>query len=58
MKIFVHDISLKLRHHGGLIGIDNSSLDKYLRTSKNLRLHAKLDDAGVFIQELYDLGAR
>ena len=26
-----HDIALKLRPYWGLIGIDNSSLDKYLR---------------------------
>ena len=28
---FDHDIALKLRPYGGLIGIDNSSLDKYLK---------------------------
>ena len=28
---FDHDIALKLRPNGGLIGIDNSSLDKYLK---------------------------
>ena len=26
------DIALKLRPHGGLIGIDNSTLDKYLKS--------------------------
>ena len=40
-----YDILIKLRPYGGLIGIDNSSLDKYLKNSKILRLHAILHDA-------------
>ena len=35
-----HDIALFLRLYGGLIGIDNSSLDKYLKVPKSLRLCA------------------
>ena len=53
---FDHDIALKLRPHGGLIGISNSSLDKYLKVSKILRLHAILHDAGGFIYEIYNQG--
>ena len=34
------EIVLKLRPYGGLIGIDNSSLDTYLKSYKFLRLHA------------------
>ena len=30
-----YDILIKLRPYGGLIGIDNSSLDKYLKTYTN-----------------------
>ena len=44
---FDHDIALKLRPYGGLIGIDNSSLDHQLKSFKVLRLHAVLHDAGV-----------
>ena len=44
---FDHDIALILRPFGGLIGIDNSSLDHQLISFKVLRLHA----AGVFIYE-------
>ena len=29
LDCFDHDIALKLRPYGGLIGIDNSSIDKY-----------------------------
>ena len=46
-----YDILIKLRPYGGLIGIDNSSLDKYLKNSKILRLHAILHDAAGFIHE-------
>ena len=53
---FDHDIALKLRSYGGLIGIDNSSLDKYLKVSKILRLHAILHDAGGFRYEMYNQG--
>ena len=42
----------KLKAYAGIIGIDNSSLDKYLKISKSLRLHAILDDAGGFIYKI------
>ena len=45
------DIALKLRPYGGLIGIDNSSLDKYFKSYKILRLHAILHDASGFVFE-------
>ena len=45
------EIVLKLRPYGGLIGIDNSSLDTYLESYKFLRLHAILHDASGFISE-------
>ena len=32
------DIALKLRPYGGLIGIDNSSLDKYFKKFKNFEI--------------------
>ena len=53
---FDFDIALKLRPYGGIIGIDNSSVDKYLEISKVLRLHAILHDAGGFIYEIYNQG--
>ena len=34
------DIAIKMRPYGGLTGIDNSSLDKYFKSYKILRLHA------------------
>ena len=34
LDCFDHHIALKLRPYGGLIGIENSSLDKYLKVSK------------------------
>ena len=45
------DIALKLRPYGGLIGIDNSSLDKCFKSYKILRLHAILHDASGFVFE-------
>ena len=56
LDCFDHDIALNLRPNGGLIGIDNSSLDKYLKVSKILRLHAFLHDAGGFIFGTYNQG--
>ena len=53
---FDFDIALKLRPYGGIIGIDNSSVDKYLKISKFLRFHAILHDAGGFIYEIYYQG--
>ena len=48
-----YDILIKLKPYGGLIGIDNSSLDKYLKSSKILRLHAILHNAVRFIRKFY-----
>ena len=48
---FDFDIAMKLRPYGGLIGIDNSSMDRFLKDSKILRLHAILHDAAGYIQE-------
>ena len=45
------NIALKLRPYGGTIGIENSSLDNYLKFSKVLRLHAILHDAAGFVKE-------
>ena len=51
-----YDVAIKLRPYGGLIGIDDSSLDKYLKYSKILRLHAIFHDAAVFVDEVYNTG--
>ena len=53
---FDFDIALKLRSYGVIIGIDNSSVDKYLKISSVLRLHAILQDAGGFLYEIYNQG--
>ena len=45
------DIAMKMRPYGGLIGIDNTSLDKYFKSYKNLMLHAILHDASGFVFE-------
>ena len=45
------DFVLKNRPYGGLIGIDNSSLDKHLKHFKFLRIHAILHDAAGYLQE-------
>ena len=45
------EATLKLRPYGGLIGIDNSSLDNYFKSFKILRLHAIFHDASGFIAE-------
>ena len=50
------DIALKLRPYGGIIGIDNSSLDKYFKSFKILRLQAILHDAAGFVYELSENG--
>ena len=52
------DIALKLRPYGGLIGIDNSALDKYFKSFKILRLHAILHDASGFVYEYSEKGPR
>ena len=51
---FDFDKALKLRPYVGIIGIDNSSVHKYLKISKVLRLHAILHDAGGLIYEIYN----
>ena len=51
-----YDVAIKLRPYGGLIGIDDSSLDNYLKNSKILRLHAILNDAAGFVDEVYNTG--
>ena len=50
------DIALKLRPYGGLIGIDNPTLDKYFKSYKILRLHAILHDASGFVFEHSEKG--
>ena len=50
------DIALKLQSYGGLIGVDNSSLDKYFKNLKILRLLAILHDASSFVFEYSEKG--
>ena len=50
-----YDVEIKLRLYGGLIGIDYSSLDKYLKDLKILRMHAILHDAARFVDEVYSI---
>ena len=50
------ETALNLRPYGGLMGIDNSSLDTYLKSYKFLRLHAILHDASGFIAEYSQKG--
>ena len=50
------EIALKLRPYGGLIGIDNSSLDVYFKNFKVLLLHALLHDACGFVYEYSEKG--
>ena len=53
-----YDVAIKPRSYGGLIGIDNSSLDKYLNDFKVLRLHAILHcNAAGFAHEVYNTGS-
>ena len=49
-----YNVAIKLRPYGDLIGIDNSSLDKYLNDSKILRTHAILHDAAGFVREVFN----
>ena len=56
LNCFDHDIALKLRPYGGVFGIDDSSLDKYLELLKILRLDAILNDARGFINEIFNQG--
>ena len=53
---FDFDIELKLRPYCCIIGIDNSSVDKYLKISKVILLHAIWHDAGGFIYEIFNQG--
>ena len=41
-KDFDFDIAMKLRPCAGSIGIDNSSMDRFLKNSKISRMHAML----------------
>ena len=50
------EIALKLRPYGGLIGINNSSLDVYFKIFKVLRLQAILHDACGFVHEYSEKG--
>ena len=50
------DIALKLRPYVGLIGIDNSALDKYFKSFRIVRLHAILHDASCFVYEYSEKG--
>ena len=45
------DNALKIRPYDGLIGIDNSTLDKYFKSYTILRLHAILQDTSGFVFE-------
>ena len=49
-----YDVAIKLRPYGGMIGIENFSLDKYLSDSKILQMHAVLHDAAGFVREFYN----
>ena len=53
---FNYDILIKLRPYGDLIGIDNSSLNKYLHAILQIRLQAILHDAAGFIHKFYQQG--
>ena len=50
------ETALKLRPYVGLIDIENSSSDTYLKSYKFLRLHAILHDASGFIAEYRQKG--
>ena len=52
------EIALKFRRYGGLIGIDNSSLDAYFKNFKVLRLHAILHVACGCVHEYNEKGPR
>ena len=45
------DMAMKMRPYGGLIGIDNSSLEKYFKSYNILSLHAILLDPSGFVFE-------
>ena len=51
-----YNVAIKLKAYGGLIGIDDYFLDKCLKDSKILRLHAILHDAAGFVDEVYNTG--
>ena len=47
----IFDFFFQNRPSGGLIGIDNSSLEKHMKQFNFLRLHAILHDAVGYLQE-------
>ena len=49
-----YEAVIKFRPFGGLIGIHDSSLDKILKYSKILHLHAILPDAAGFADKAYN----
>ena len=49
-------IAMRMRLYGGLIGIDNSSLDKYFNSDKILSLHVIHHEASAFVFEYSDKG--
>ena len=51
-----NNIALKLRPYWGIIGIHNSSLDKYFKSFKVLRLHAILHDAAGCVHAFSEKG--
>ena len=51
-----YDVGKKLKPYGGLIGIDDSSLDKYLNDTKIQSMHAILHDAAGIVDEDYNTG--
>ena len=50
------DIAMKMRPHGGLVGIDNSSLNKYFKCYKISRLRAIVHDPSSFVFEYSEKG--
>ena len=50
------DTALKFKPYGGLIGIDNSPLDKYFKSCKILILHAILHNTSGFVFENNEKG--
>ena len=50
------EIAFKFRPYDGLIGVDNSRLDPFLKYSKVLRLHAAVHDAAGFVKDCSNKG--
>lgn len=55
MMEHIDDCDMEARY-GGLIGIGNSRLDKYLSRYKIFRLHAVLHDAAGHVKRVYNTG--